>query len=55
MEDESNIEDDLDNESLSSDNDEEQNTSKKVFKAAKVNPVFYEDKETKKQRREDER
>lgn len=26
---------------------------KKVYKASKLNPVFYEDKETKRQRREE--
>lgn len=33
---------------------EQEKLSKKVFKAAKLNPVYYEDKETKKKRREDE-
>jgi hypothetical protein len=34
------------------DSDSHSNDKKKVFKAAKMNPVLYEDKDTKKQRRE---
>lgn len=35
-----------------SDSDESRKPKKEVFKAAKLNPVLYEDKETKKQRRD---
>jgi hypothetical protein len=40
---------------MSSEDNKESSNSKKVFKAAKANPVFYEDKQTKKARRETER
>jgi len=36
-----------------SDDEDDAPTKKDVFKAAKLNPVLYEDKETKKQRRKE--
>lgn len=56
IDDESSVENDLGEEDeQSQSSDEESRNTKKVFKAAKANPVIYEDKETKKQRREEER
>lgn len=56
--DESNADEDLEDEegnlSQSSEGESKLN-ARKAFKAAKSNPVFYEDRATKKQKREDER
>jgi hypothetical protein len=56
-EDESDIDDDMDGQQapLSDDDDDEPKSKaqKAVYKAAKLNPVLYEDKDTKKARREE--
>lgn len=55
LEEESQIDEDLEGEQVddSESEQEEQKDIKKIYKAAKLNPVFYEDKSTKKARREE--
>ena len=53
QEDESEIEDDYDQESDTSDKKKGKPKKPEVFKAAKMNPVMYEDKDTKRQRRQE--